>query len=68
LVAEIAEFDGAWRALDTLAPVRLPNVWRAATIERIGSSQASSIANSLIAMLSDCRRDAPLAAYFEDKK
>jgi hypothetical protein len=53
LVAEIAEFDGAWRA---------------ATIERIGSSQASSIANSLIAMLSDCRRDAPLAAYFEDKK
>jgi hypothetical protein len=37
LVAEIDEFKGAWRALGTLAPGRLPALRRVATIESIGS-------------------------------
>ena len=38
LVARIDEFKGAWRALGTLAPVRLSALRRVATIESIGSS------------------------------
>ena len=38
LIAEIAEFKGAWRALGTLAPERLKALRRIATIESIGSS------------------------------
>ena len=38
LIAEIDEFKGAWRALGTLAPERLPAMRRVATIESIGSS------------------------------
>ena len=38
LIAEIAEFKGAWRALGTLAPERLSALRRVATIESIGSS------------------------------
>jgi Fic family protein len=37
-VAEIDEFKGAWRALETLAPDRLSALRRVATIESIGSS------------------------------
>ena len=38
LIAGIDEFKGAWRALGTLAPVRLSALLRVATIESIGSS------------------------------
>lgn len=38
LIAEIDEFKGAWRALGRLAPERLANLRRVATIESIGSS------------------------------
>jgi Fic family protein len=38
LIAELDEFKGAWRALGRLAPDRLSNLRRVATIESIGSS------------------------------
>src|SRR5471030_2022946 len=38
LIAGIDEFKGAWRALGRLAPDRLSNLRRVATIESIGSS------------------------------
>jgi len=38
LIAEVDEFKGAWRALDTLAPDRLLALRKVATIESIGSS------------------------------
>jgi Fic family protein len=38
LIAEIDEFKGAWRALNTLAPERLAVLRKVATIESIGSS------------------------------
>ena len=38
LIAKIDEFKGAWRALSTLAPERLFNLRKIATIESIGSS------------------------------
>ena len=38
LVSEIDEFKGAWRALGRIAPDRLTNLKRVATIESIGSS------------------------------
>jgi Fic family protein len=38
LIAEIDEFKGSWRAMETLAPERLARLKRAATIESIGSS------------------------------
>src|SRR5471030_299509 len=38
LVTEIDEFKGAWRALGSLAPDRLIDLRRVATIESIGSS------------------------------
>jgi Fic family protein len=38
LIAEIDEFNGAWRALGRLAPDRLNALRRVATIESIGSS------------------------------
>jgi Fic family protein len=38
LIARIDEFEGAWRAMGTLAPDRLSALRRVATIESIGSS------------------------------
>jgi len=38
LIAEIDEFKGAWRAIGRIAPERLNNLKRVATIESIGSS------------------------------
>ncbi len=38
LISEIDEFKGAWRALGRIAPDRLTNLKRVATIESIGSS------------------------------
>src|SRR5262245_15188451 len=38
LVAEIDEFKGAWRALGRLAPERLRQLRKVATIESVGSS------------------------------
>lgn len=38
LIAEIDEFKGAWRALGQLAPEKLSNLKRVATVESIGSS------------------------------
>ncbi len=38
LIAEIDEFKGAWRAIGRIAPERLTNLKRVATIESIGSS------------------------------
>ena len=38
LISEIDEFKGAWRALGRIAPERLTNLKRIATIESIGSS------------------------------
>jgi Fic family protein len=38
LIAEIDEFKGTWRALNTLAPDRLAALRKVATIESIGSS------------------------------
>jgi Fic family protein len=38
LISELDEFKGAWRALGRLAPDRLSNLRRVATIESIGSS------------------------------
>ena len=38
LIAEIDEFKGAWRAIGRIAPERLTNLRRVATIESIGSS------------------------------
>ena len=38
LIAKTDEFKGAWRALSTLAPERLFNLRKIATIESIGSS------------------------------
>jgi Fic family protein len=37
-IAEIDEFKGAWRAIGRIAPERLSNLRRVATIESIGSS------------------------------
>ena len=38
LIREVDEFNGAWRALETLAPERLKARRRVATLESIGSS------------------------------
>ena len=38
LIAEIDEFKGVWRAIGRIAPERLSNLRRVATIESIGSS------------------------------
>ena len=38
LIAGIDEFKGAWRAIGRIAPERLANLRRVATIESIGSS------------------------------
>jgi hypothetical protein len=38
LTGEIDEFEGAWRAVGTLAPERLSALHDVATIESIGSS------------------------------
>jgi hypothetical protein len=38
LIAEIDEFNGAWRAIGRIAPERLSRLRRVATIESIGSS------------------------------
>jgi Fic family protein len=38
LIAEIDEFKGKWRALNTLAPERLAALRKIATIESVGSS------------------------------
>ena len=38
LIAEIDEFKGRWKAMQTLAPERLTSLKRIATIESIGSS------------------------------
>jgi Fic family protein len=38
LIAEIDEFKGAWRALGNLAPDKLLQLQKVATIESIGSS------------------------------
>lgn len=38
LIAEIDEFKGRWRALNTLAPDRLAALRKIATIESVGSS------------------------------
>ena len=38
LISEIDEFKGAWRAIGRIAPERLTNLRRVATIESIGSS------------------------------
>lgn len=38
LVSELDEFKGAWRAIGRIAPERLSNLRRVATIESIGSS------------------------------
>lgn len=38
LIAEIDEFKGAWRAIGRIAPERLSNLRRVATIESVGSS------------------------------
>ena len=38
LLLEIEEFKGGWKAYGNLAPERLPELQRIATIERIGSS------------------------------
>ena len=38
LIAEIDEFKGGWRAIQTMAPDRLATLRRVATIESIGSS------------------------------
>src|SRR5436190_23892321 len=38
LIAEIDEFKGAWRALGRLAPERLRQLRKIATIESVGSS------------------------------
>jgi hypothetical protein len=38
LIAEIDEFKGKWRALNTLAPDRLAALQKIATIESVGSS------------------------------
>lgn len=38
LIAEVDEFKGAWRAIGRIAPERLTNLRRVATIESIGSS------------------------------
>jgi hypothetical protein len=40
IIAELDEFNGAWRALSTLAPERLSALRRVATIESIGSPEA----------------------------
>jgi Fic family protein len=37
-IADIDEFKGRWKAMQTLAPERLPSLKRVATIESIGSS------------------------------
>jgi hypothetical protein len=38
LLSELDEFEGAWRALSTIAPERLNALRHAATVESIGSS------------------------------
>ena len=38
LIADIDDFKGRWRAMQTLAPARLTSLKRVATIESIGSS------------------------------
>ncbi len=38
LIAEIDEFNGAWRAIGRIAPERLSSLRPVATIESIGSS------------------------------
>src|SRR5450432_3263156 len=38
LIADIDEFKGRWRVIETLAPERLTSLRRIATIESVGSS------------------------------
>src|SRR5262249_61116133 len=38
LIAEIDEFKGRWKAMESLAPERLTSLRRIATIESVGSS------------------------------
>ncbi|MBC8087700.1 MAG: Fic family protein [Phycisphaerae bacterium] len=54
LLSEIDEFKGAWRALGTLAPMRLNALRRIATIESIGSStriEGSNLADYEVELL-----------------
>ncbi|MDP2600888.1 MAG: Fic family protein [Deltaproteobacteria bacterium] len=62
LIAEIDEFKGAWKAIGRIAPDRLVNLRRVATIESIGSSTRIEGA-----MLSD-REVERLLANLEIKK
>jgi len=38
LIAEIAEFKGRWKVMESLAPEKLTSLKRIATIESVGSS------------------------------
>ncbi|MDD5028937.1 MAG: Fic family protein [Rhodoferax sp.] len=54
LISRLDEFKGAWRALGTLAPVRLLALRRVATIESIGSStriEGSQLSDDAVAAL-----------------
>lgn len=76
LIAEIDEFKGAWRALQSLAPEKLESLRHVATIESIGSStriEGASLSDqeveALLANLSQCsfatRDEQEVAGYAE---
>src|SRR5688500_11533553 len=53
-IGEVDEFKGAWRALGTLAPERLQQLRRVATIQSVGSStriEGSKLSDAEVEML-----------------
>lgn len=47
LIAEIDEFKGGWKVIETLAPEKLTSLRRIATIESVGSGIASRLGEGL---------------------
>src|SRR6202050_4602879 len=54
LIADIDEFKGRWKAIETLAPERLTSLRRIATIESVGSSTRIEGASSLMRKQKSC--------------
>ena len=57
LIAEIDEFKGRWKVMESLAPEKLTSLRRIATIESIGSSTRIEGANSAIGKWRNCSQE-----------
>ena len=65
LIADIDEFKGCWKVIETLAPERLTSLRRIATIESVGSSTRIEGSSSAMRRWRSCSpgyRQRPLPA------